>query len=173
MARTFAVMLVAMVVVGATGCAGHESISWQVKPEELKKIEQSSFMDAYNMWRQENESLARNAAISGSYVIPAGVRDPATGRFTPSRIAALNCRLGLEADKHEDFLRKELASNHDVFIILDSSEKLCRKYGITSMAAVVYVPGQGYIEKTNNGYSPQSRQAVWLKAMYGQTSPLR
>jgi hypothetical protein len=137
----------------------------------LHKVEQSSFEEAYRLWLQEKEALAKNGASNGFYTIPAGVTDPKTGKFTPSRIAALQCRLGQEAHLHEAFLLKELAADADVHRVLESSQRLCEKYGIYSMARVQFIPGQGYTSKDNNGYSPQAQQALWLKATTTAGSP--
>ena len=66
---------------------------------------------------------------------------------------------------HESFLLKELAADPDVHRVLESSQRLCEKYGIQSMALVQFIPGQGYTPKNDNGCSPQAQQALWLKAM--------
>jgi len=134
-------------------------------PVLLHKVEQSSFEEAYRLWLQEKQALAKNGASNGFYTIPGGVTDPKTGKFTPSRIAALQCRLGQEAHLHEAFLLKELAADADVHRVLESSQRLCEKYRIHSMARVQFIPGRGYTSKDNNGYSPQAQQALWLKAI--------
>ena len=132
----------------------------------LHNIEQSSFEDAYRLWRQEMKALATNRNPDGGYSIPgAAVTDDKTGKAIPSRLAALECRLGQEAHLHESFLLEELAADADVHRVLESSQRLCEKYGIHSMALVLFIPGQGYVSRMNNGGIPQAQQALWLKAM--------
>lgn len=143
------------------GCANHEQPShWS-----LEGIKEASFADAYQMWRQERETLAAECVSCGTCGWSVGVTDPTTGVFTPSRLTALQCRLGVEAHLHEDLLRKELTADADVHAIFEASQHLCDKYGMHSLATVILVPGHGYVQQPNSGWSPQMRQAEWLEAM--------
>ena len=148
-------------VIALSGCM-HRPTSSEMSTRD---IEQLSFSDAYSLWRQERESLAKGCSPNGSYSTPTGVTDPQTGRFTPSTISALTCRLGREAHVHESFLRKELTENADVHMVLESSPRLCERYGIASKAQVLFVPGRGYVHRTTDGWSPEVQQRVWLEAM--------
>jgi beta-lactamase regulating signal transducer with metallopeptidase domain len=132
--------------------------------ELLREVEQYSFADAYAAWKQETKALAEQRGTNVSYSTPTGVTDK-TGKFIPSRIAALECRLGQEAHLNESFLRRELVADANLHMILESSPKLCEKYDIYSMARVEFIPGRGYTSKQNSGWSPQVQQALWLKAM--------
>lgn len=129
----------------------------------LREVEQSSFAEAYAAWRQEKKALAEQRGTNVFYSTPTGVTDSQTGKFIPSRIAALQCRLGREAHLNESFLLRELATDAEVHQIFESSPRLCEKYGIHSMALVQFNPEQGYINKLNSGYSPQIQQQLWLK----------
>ena len=148
-------------IFGVVGCSRRA----ESPQSALRDVERSSFADAYREWRKEKESLAKNRVSNGSYVIPTGVTDTETGKFTPSRIVALQCRLGQEAHLHESFLLNELAADAAVHRILESSQRLCEKYGVVSTVQVQFAPGHGYVHKARNGCSPQFQQALWLKGM--------
>jgi hypothetical protein len=150
---------------GLVGCVHRPTLGELSIPD----IEQMAFRDAYRLWRQETDALTqrnRQRLPQGSFFdMPLGATDPTTGKFTPNRIAALQCRLGQEAHRHEVFLRRALAEDANVWVILESSRRLCQKYGIFSLAPVLFIPGQGYVPKMNNGCCSQAEQALWLKAM--------
>jgi hypothetical protein len=134
----------------------------------IREIETLSFDDAYELWRQEKDSLADNRSRNGSYAIGTGTTDSQTGEFTPSRMAALECRLGREADRHERFLREQLAEDADVHRILESSPRLCEECGIVSTAQVVFLADGHYSHRTTDGWCPQVRQRLWLEALNEQ-----
>jgi hypothetical protein len=153
--------LLFVVLVTLAGCAHRPAAS----ERSVQDIEQLTFPDAYRLWQREMKTLAGNSVSGGSSVMLSGTMDPATGKFTPSAMTALPCRLGLEAHLHESFLFKELSADAEVWVILESSPLLCQKYGIFSLAPVRHIPGQGYVHVNNSGSSPQAEQALWLKAM--------
>jgi len=160
MKYTFA--LFSLLLIALPGCEHPPEVS----ELSINDIEHLPFMDAYRYWRQEMGTFAEKPSPEGPYIIPTGgVTDPKTGKFTPSNFAALQCRLGKEAHLHESFLMKELAADASVHMILESSQHLCEKYGIHSMALVLLAPGQGYMTRSNNGYAPEAQQDLWLKAM--------
>ena len=151
-----------LLMLAVAGCAQQQK---QPSHWSLEGIEGASFADAYRMWRQERETLAAECVSCATCGWSVGVTDPTTGVFTPSRLTALQCRLGMEAHLYEEFLREELIVDADVHLIFESSRHLCDRYGVQSLALVVFVPGHGYIQQPNSGWSPQMRQAEWLEAM--------
>jgi hypothetical protein len=148
------------------GCAQRPTLS----ALSIREIEQLPYDEAYRLWRQEKTSLAGRHSRDGGYSIPSGGTDLKTGMFTPSRIAAVECRLGREAHLHERLLRDQLAKDADVHRILEASPRLCEKCGITSMAQVVLLPNGRYSLRSRDGWIPQAQQRLWLEVL-NRTSP--
>ena len=127
----------------------------------IDEIEGLSFDEAYRLWVPEQQAQV--------YQIPSrriGTTDSKTGKFTPTRYWALTCRLGRDAHTHESFLVSALATNAYVSEILETSSRLCSRYGIQSQAAVVFDPRVGYISCIMDfAFDQRIRRSTWLKAM--------
>jgi hypothetical protein len=132
----------------------------------IDEIEGLSFDEAYRLWVPEQQAQV--------YQIPSrriGTTDSKTGKFTPTRYWALTCRLGRDAHTHESFLVSALATNEYVSEILETSSRLCSRYGIQSQAAVVFDSRVGYTSCIIEfGFDQRIRRSMWLKAMAKPTS---
>ena len=152
---------VGLVLVASLGCA--QRVAWSEL--SIREIEESSFDDGYRFWRQEKRAFATEGSIEGSHSTPAGATDSRTGEFTPSKIAALECRLGREAHLHQGFLQEQLATDPEVHRILEASARLCEEYGTASKAQVVRLADGRYSHRVTDGWSPQVQQRLWLETL--------
>jgi hypothetical protein len=127
----------------------------------VQEIERLPFEEAYRLWLQE-----RAAVVPNLPVMPSGATDPKTGKFTPATFWALTCRLGRDAHIQESFLVSALTTNEWVSMILETSARLCSRFGIESQAAVLFDPEHGYRSPMRDFVlGPKERRSLWLKAM--------
>ncbi len=128
----------------------------------IDEIEQLSFDEAYRLWVPEQQARVYQVPVRVS-----GTTDSRTGKFTPTRYWALTCRLGRDAHTHESFLVSALATNEYVSDILETSSRLCSRYGIKSQPEVRFDPERGYSLVMHGGLvlDPKMRRSMWLKAM--------
>src|ERR687887_2212760 len=93
--------LLTLFVLGLAGCVHRPGFS----DLSIRDIEEMAFMDAYYLWRQQTSSNAKkNLQLRPDVLVSdmlIGTSDPKTGKFTPTRLSALQCRLGQEAHLHE------------------------------------------------------------------------
>lgn len=137
------------------------SVSPLAAGRTIQEIEQLPFDEAYHLWLQEQKAVAKN--LEG---FPIGITEPKTGVFTPATIWVLSCRLGREAHLRESFLVSALATNEWVCEILESSPKLCERYGIESQAPVRFDPEGGYKSVPRSWMDGLDlRRENWLKAI--------
>lgn len=169
------------------------SFIWPIAPPALaatiQEIERLPFEEAYRLWLQEQEALQQHSqaiitygavdAKTGKFtlsnfpvvqrcpvMIMSGSTNPKTGKFTPTSFQALTCRLGRDADIQESFLRSALATNEYVSMILDTSSRLCSRYGIESQATILFDPELGYTSVMRDFVlGPDAQRSIWLKAM--------
>jgi len=132
----------------------------------IQEIEGLPFDEAYQLWLGEQRDLVHHLPV-----IPSGTKDLKTGEFTPTTFWALTCRLGRDALAQESFLVSALNTNEYVSMILETSAKLCSRYGIASQAAVRFDPEHGYrLQTIEYGLGPEGRKTVWMKAMKSPAS---
>src|SRR6185369_7633584 len=135
----------------------------------VQEIERLPFDEAYRLWLQEQAAVVRN--LQNLPVIPSGTTDSKTGKFTPTIFWALTCRLGRDAHIQESFLVSALTTNEWVSMILETSARLCSRFGIESQAAVLFNPEHGYSSPMRDYVlGPKERRSVWLKAMKKSSS---
>jgi hypothetical protein len=155
----------------------------------IQEIERLPFDVAYGLWLQEQQALLQRSPDIPTYgsadpktgkftlcsfpqvqhspvIIGLGTTDPKTHKFTPTKFQELTCRLGREAHSHESFLVSALSTNEYVSMILDTSSRLCRRYGVESEAMVLFDPKSGYTCPIRNiGSGLDKRRSIWLKAL--------
>ncbi|MCX6929448.1 MAG: hypothetical protein NT154_40475 [Verrucomicrobia bacterium] len=164
-------------------------VSPPARAATIQEIERLPLDEAYRLWLQEQQALLQRSPDILTYgstdpktgkftlssfpqlqhspvIIGLGTTDPKTRKFTPTKFQALTCRLGREAHRHESFLVSALSTNEYVSMILDTSSRLCRRYGVESEAMVLFDPKSGYTCPMRDICSGlDTRRSIWLKAM--------